>query len=183
MLGQFLAKKPKAAKPDAAATGALYGAATSLARAPVFYARMGVPDTNDGRFDALCLMLSLFLFRVQRDDAALAQALFDLAFKDMERGLREAGVGDLGVPKHMKRMIQGFYGRSANYYDALDQGDTAALSAVLVRNLYDGQTDAPAAAMAEWVRIMWDYLQAVDLNTLVTHPETIIRLLPPLDVA
>lgn len=179
MLGRILPKKPKTAKPDAAAVGALYGAATSLARAPVFYTRFGVPDTNDGRFDALCLMLSLFLFRIQRDDAALAQAVFDLAFKDMERGLREAGVGDLGVPKHMKRMIAGFYGRSANYYDALEQGDEGALAAVLTRNLYNGDATAPAAAMAAWVRIMWGYLSQEALDTLVTHPECVIRLLPP----
>jgi cytochrome b pre-mRNA-processing protein 3 len=179
MLGRILPKKPKlSTRPDAAAVGALYGAATSLARAPVFYIRFGIPDSNDGRFDALCLMLSLFLFRIQRDDPALAQAVFDLAFKDVERGLREAGVGDLGVPKHMKRMIAGFYGRSASYYDALEQDDKGALAAVLSRNLYNGMSEF-SVPMAEWVAIFWGYLSQESLDTLVTHPEIAIRLLPP----
>ncbi len=174
-----LLKNEKPEKPDAAAVQAFYAATVGLARAPVFYTRFETPDTNDGRFDLLCLMLSLFLFRIQRDDPVMAQALFDLTFKDMERGLREAGVGDLGVPKHMKRMIQGFYGRSASYYEALEQADTASLTAVLIRNLYNGKADAPAGSMAEWVQIAWSYLGQTDYADFAAQPDTLLKLLPP----
>ena len=178
-MSNLLASKSKTAKPDQALVESFYKAATDLARAPVFYTRFAVPDTNDGRFDLLCLTLSLFLFRIQRDDPATAQAVFDLAFKDMERGLREAGVGDLGVPKHMKRMIQGFYGRSASYYEALEQSDVASLSAVLTRNLYNGAVDAPSGSMGEWVQIAWSYMSQIDTAELNANPATVLQLVPP----
>jgi len=174
-----LLKSNKPTKPDLETLQAFYAGAVGLSRAPVFYTRFETPDTNDGRFDLLCLMLSLFLFRIQKDDPAMAQGLFDYAFKDVERGLREAGVGDLGVPKHMKRMIQGFYGRSASYYEALEQGDTASLNAVLVRNLYNGNANAPAGPMAEWVQIAWSYLSQIDYADFARDPKAIMQLLPP----
>lgn len=171
-------KAEKTNRPDPALVQDLYGGVSKLARAPVFYTRFGVPDTTDGRYDLLCLSLSLYLFRIQTDAPDLAQALFDLTFKDTERGLREAGVGDLGIPKHMKKMLQVFYGRAALYYDALEQGDSAALAAVLQKNLYNGATEF-AAPMAEWVRIAWDYMRSVPMDEILDEPASVLALLPP----
>lgn len=174
----LLPKTPQKTNYDSEALHRLYNTVTKLSRSPVFYTRFAVPDTTDGRFDLLCLMLSLFLFRIQQINPELAQALFDLTFKDMDRGLREAGVGDLGVPKHMKRMLQGFYGRAASYYEALEQQDTASLSAVLTRNLYAGVADAPSGSMAEWVQIAWQFLLALDFQYIYGKPDMILELVP-----
>ncbi|MDP6954163.1 MAG: ubiquinol-cytochrome C chaperone family protein, partial [Alphaproteobacteria bacterium] len=76
---------------------ALYGALVAQARRPEFYADLGVPDTVDGRFDMIMLHLSLLLRRLRGDDEALAQAVLDTTFDDMDRNLREMGAGDLGV--------------------------------------------------------------------------------------
>lgn len=181
MLG-ISGKKQHRTKPDPAQLSALYHAVTKLARAPVFYTRFAVPDTTDGRYDLLCVMLGLFLMRTQKDDPEMAQALFDLAFKDIEQGLREAGVGDLGIPKHMKRMLQAFYGRVAACYEALEQGESEGLAIVLARNLYNNDpvaSNTAAAAMAQWIMIFWGYLCSLSFEDFLAEPESGLQLLPP----
>lgn len=179
MLG-LLGKGRTTQKPDPAVIHGLYDAMTQLARSPVFYTRFATPDSTDGRYDLLCVMLSLFLFRIQQEEPDTAQALFDLAFKDIERGLREAGVGDLGVPKHMKRMIEGFYGRAAAYYEAIEQRETEGLAIVLSRNLYNQESmTMPAIQMAEWMMIFWQFLGQVSLAELKSQPDMVLQLVPP----
>ena len=174
-----LAKNRTSSKVNMDVVHGLYNALMRLARSPVFYNRFMVPDTVDGRYDLMCLMLGLFLFRTQQIQPETAQALFDHAFKDVERGLREAGIGDLSVPKHMKKMLAAFYGRAAAYYEALEQQDTAGLAIVVTRNLYNGDMNAPSGSMAEWVRIAWQYLASVDSNEFLSQPEMILELVPP----
>ena len=63
----------------------------------------GIPDTLDGRFDALALHAALVIDRLRRepDGEALAQAFFDAMFRHLDLTLREIGVQDLGVgPAH-----------------------------------------------------------------------------------
>ena len=58
--------------------------------------------------------------------------------------MREAGVGDLGVGKKIRKMAQAFYGRAAAYDEAIGKQSPAAineqtqkaLGQVLARNLY-----------------------------------------------
>jgi hypothetical protein len=102
-----------------------------------------------------------------------------LAFRDVERGLREVGVGDLSVSKHMKKMLEAFYGRASLYYEAFEQKDNAALAAVITRNLYNGQQNDEAFAMAEWVTILWTYMMHIDTAEFVKNPAQLLQLLPP----
>ena len=142
-------------KTDKKAAHEAYGAAVSQGRLPVFYAKHGVPDTLDGRFEMIALHVFLILHRVKNDklSGAFAQALFDVFFADMDRGLRELGTGDLSVGKQIKLMATGFYGRIAADEGGLDgAGD---LDAALRRNLY-GTIPAPeasdVAAVAAYLR-------------------------------
>jgi len=83
----------------------LYFRAVEAARTPWFYAELGVPDTLDGRFDMVGLHAFLVIRRVQGlrpPGPALAQAVFDAMFSDMDMTLRELGVGDLGVGRRIK---------------------------------------------------------------------------------
>jgi cytochrome b pre-mRNA-processing protein 3 len=125
----------------------LYGAAVAAARDPGLFEAHGVPDTLDGRFDLVGLHVALLIRRLRRDPdgrgPALAQAVFDAMFSDMDMNLREMGVGDLSVGKRVKRMWEAFHGRAQAYEAALDAGDTAALAAALARNVWRGQ--APGA--------------------------------------
>jgi cytochrome b pre-mRNA-processing protein 3 len=117
----------------------LYLSIVALARQPGFYARWGVPDTNDGRLEMIGLHAALVMRRLARAGAGgppLAQDLFDVMFADVDRTLRELGVGDLSVGKKVKGIAKSFLGRAAGLEAALESGDRAALASVLARNLY-----------------------------------------------
>ena len=129
----------------------LYEAIVAQARSPELYRDLGVPDTLDGRFEAIVLHLVLVLRRLKRDfpeGIDLAEALQEAFFADMDRSLREMGAGDLGVGKRVKRMAEGFMGRLGAYEEALDRVPLhggEALQEVLRRNvvgtLAEGQGD------------------------------------------
>lgn len=134
-----------------------YAAILRQVRKPEFYAACGVPDTLDGRFDLMVLHLFLVMDRALAEGRAgrdFNQALFDTAFADMDQMLREAGIGDMGVPKHMRRMMKGFNGRVDAYAKALDQD--AAFEAALARNLF-GTLETPAL---DALKVMRGYAQA-----------------------
>ena len=127
----------------------LYGAAVAAARDPYLYATLGVPDTLDGRFDAIVLHVYLIVRRLDTEPdpaPALAQAVFDSMFLDMDINLREMGVGDLSVGKRNRAMWEAFHGRSAAY--AAAWREPAALEAAIARNVWRGAEFLPASALA-----------------------------------
>lgn len=121
---------------------AMYQSVMDQARQAAFYADWGVPDTIEGRFDMLIAHAVLALRRLkavglQRAEEAAdrSQSLTDVLFKDLDRALRETGVGDVSVPKKMNKLASAFFGRGKSYGDALDAGDVEALATALARNL------------------------------------------------
>ncbi|MGH7030212.1 MAG: ubiquinol-cytochrome C chaperone family protein [Stellaceae bacterium] len=135
-------------KPLRAAAAAAYAQIVEQARQPAFFAVYGVPDTLDGRFELICLHAFVYLYRIRAErprSARLSQALFDTMFADLDRSIREIGVGDLSVGKHVRRMARSFYGRIRAYQEGVEGGD-AVLGAALARNLY-GTLREPAAAI------------------------------------
>lgn len=126
----------------------LYCRLVAAARAPYFYTTLAVPDTLDGRFDLVGLYAFLVIRRLQAappPGPALAQALFDAMFSDMDFNLREIGVSDLSVGKKVKQMWEAFHGRAVAYQAAIAAGDVALLADALARNVWRGTAD-PAAA-------------------------------------
>ncbi len=120
---------------------ALYGTIVAQARSPVFYRAYGVPDTVAGRLEMILLHTFLFCRRMDgKSDAmrAIGQRVFDRFCRDMDGNLREIGVGDLAVPRHMRRIGEAFYGRSAAYESALAAGDERGLAEALMRNVCSG---------------------------------------------
>ena len=146
------------------AARALYQQIVTQSRQPIFYAEWGVPDTVDGRFDAILCHAALVIARLQlcgTEGIHLAQSLFDVMFRDMDVNLREIGIGDMSVRKHFKRMSRFFNGRIRHYSDALLAGDKVALEQVLVRNLYR-KTDISAPSvtrMADYLLDNFDHLK------------------------
>ena len=143
-----------------------YVVLAEYSRAPRFYRELGVADTLDGRFDMMALVIGLAIRRLKQDDTVtgkqsknrhrLAQELFDYMFDDMDRALREMGVGDLSVGKKIKKMAHAFYGRADAYGKALDADDRAALIEALERNLYRGvvPSEEVQAQMADEVEAL-----------------------------
>jgi cytochrome b pre-mRNA-processing protein 3 len=114
----------------------LYGAVVTLARRPQLYAGMGVADTPEGRYEALVLSLFLVLERLRRegDEAtAHAQALIEAFVTDMDDNMREMGVGDLTVPKKVKKAAAALYDRADVYRAALGAEGNQELASVLTR--------------------------------------------------
>lgn len=116
----------------------LYQTIVDQARRPEFYLRCGVPDTQTGRFEMICLHMFPLLRRLKNMGAAgaeLGQATHDEMFADMDRSLREMGIGDLGVGKRVKKLASSLYGRIAAYEAGLAGGEND-LGEALRRNLY-----------------------------------------------
>jgi cytochrome b pre-mRNA-processing protein 3 len=152
-----------------AIAAAFYGAIVAQARKLALYAGLGVSDTVDGRFEMIVLHAVLVLDRLQGNEAerALAQAIFDLYCIDMDRSLRELGVGDLGVPKRMKKMTERFYGRAVAYRRALAASDTDALADALSRNVFGGPVP-DVAPLAAYVAASFEVLAAIPDPTLLS---------------
>jgi cytochrome b pre-mRNA-processing protein 3 len=94
----------------------LYGTIVAQARAPAFYQFYGVPDTANGRLEMIMLHTVLFLRRLEGEAGPIrqfGQSLFDQFCRDMDDNMREMGVGDLAVPRRMRRIGEAFYGRQA----------------------------------------------------------------------
>ncbi|MBZ9673346.1 ubiquinol-cytochrome C chaperone family protein [Mesorhizobium sp. ES1-3] len=121
-----------------AITEALYAQIVAAARQTVFYSHWNVPDTPLGRFEMLSLHMFLVQHRMRGEDGVaqeIAQVLIDEFFLDVDHSLRELGIGDVGVPKRMKKLAKMFYGRTAAYDDALERNDHDGLTAALARNV------------------------------------------------
>jgi cytochrome b pre-mRNA-processing protein 3 len=148
----------------------LYAGLVEQARRPVFYAELGVPDTVDGRFEMIALHMFLMLHRLKDEVAVegLRQALFDAMFADMDRSLREMGVSDLSVGRHVKTMAKGFYGRIAAYESGLAESDDAALGEAIRRNVYGTVAASPdPAPLAVYLRANAATLRAQDVGEIL----------------
>lgn len=126
---------------------AIYADLVVLARQPVLYEEAGIPDTVMGRFEALSIHVFLFLRRC-RDEPALrpvAQDVVDRFIADIDRSIRELGVGDPSVPKRMRKLAGIFYERVKAYDPALDAEPGRGLLADALRPRAVA-TDAPEGA-------------------------------------
>lgn len=147
----------------------LYGMIVAQARQPIFYADFGVPDTLQGRFDLIVLHLVLLLRRLDRSGEQgrlFGQRLFDAFCRDLDDNLREMGIGDLAVPKHMQRFGEAFYGRQTAYLGALDSPGARDLESALARNIFGGD-EVRATALARYARAAVDELDAQNVDVLM----------------
>ena len=123
----------------------LYNAVVIEARRPDWYLAGQVPDTLDGRFDMVAAVLSLVLLRLEEEGEpgrAPSAYLTEIFVEDMDGQLRERGIGDIVVGKHIGRMMGMLGGRLGAYRAGLAEGS---LAPALVRNLYRGHAPADAA--------------------------------------
>jgi cytochrome b pre-mRNA-processing protein 3 len=153
---------------------ALYGAIVAQARRPEFYVGYGAPDTTDGRFDMIILHLVLLCRRLGREPGGgqeeargLSQQVFDMFCADMDHNLREMGVGDLSVPKRMRKFGEAFYGRLEAYDRALAAPSDGDLAAALGRNvLGEAAPTQRAGRLAAYAREAARRLDATPLAAL-----------------
>jgi cytochrome b pre-mRNA-processing protein 3 len=151
------------AREDETDVSALWHRVVAVAREREWYADCGIADSVPGRFDAITTVLALALLRMEgsRDLAAASVRLTELFVEDMDGQLREAGIGDMVVGKHIGKLMSAMGGRLGAYREALAQADNAALEAALARNvtMVEG---ADATALASRVRALTERFAAVD---------------------
>jgi len=134
---------------DRAPVRPLWHRVVELSRDRAWYADCGVADTVPGRFDMVTLVLAAVLLRMEREPELLQNAalLTELFVDDMDGQLRQSGVGDLVVGKHIGRLMSVLGGRLGAYREALASGDDTAVADAVARNvsLADGASPGPAA--------------------------------------
>ncbi len=129
----------------------LYIALVQQSRKAFFYTDCAVPDTLDGRFDIILLHVWLELAKLravhgEKASYHTSRLLLEALFDDMDRSLREMGVGDMGVGKRVKVMSKAAYGRLEAYTAAA--GSPGLLADALKRNVYRGTEVTPQALQA-----------------------------------
>lgn len=133
---------------DREALTPLYNAVVIEARRPDWYLAGKVPDTLDGRFDMVSAVLSLVLLRLEDEgEAGRAPSAFltEIFVEDMDGQLRERGIGDIVVGKHIGRMMGALGGRLGALREAFAGGD---INGAIERNIYRGAVPSESARAA-----------------------------------
>lgn len=122
----------------------LYNAVVVRAREPHWYVEGAVPDTVDGRFDMIAAVLAFVLMRLEEtpEGAAPSAHLAERFVDDMDGQLRQMGIGDIVVGKHIGKMMAMLGGRLGAYREGLAADG---INEALIRNLYRGEAPAPGA--------------------------------------
>lgn len=160
----------------------LHGEIVAIVRQPELYTGYGVPDTFDGRFEILALISTPFVRRLALLPApgpTMAQDLTDAFFSGFDASLREMGVGDLTVPKRMKKLASAFLGRRQAYEEGLRDRDAAVLAAAISRNVHGGRFAADSPQVERLVRYVEALVRALEDATV----ESFRGGLPALPVA
>ena len=158
-----------AGKPDPReALWPLWHTVVKVSRAREWYAACGVADTVAGRFDMITAILGVVLLRLERDgDCARESALLtELFVEDMDGQLREGGVGDLVVGKHIGKLMASLGGRIGAYRAALAEGKDAELENAVARNVTLLEGHGPEA-LARRLRAFAGELEAIPRAALL----------------
>ncbi len=133
-----------------------------LGRLREYYAQCRVADTLEGRFDMVTVILAVVLLRMEKSMLLGRKSAYlaELFVEDMDGQLRESGVGDLAVGKHMGKLMGVLGGRLGALRDAFKDGGTEALAAALSRNVTFAD-DGDPAGLAQRIAALRDQLSRV----------------------
>jgi cytochrome b pre-mRNA-processing protein 3 len=148
----------------------LYSQIVAKARLPHWYIQGQVPDSIDGRFDMVAAVLTLVILRLEADKSRAQDMahLTEVFVDDMDGQLREVGIGDMIVGKHIGRLMGALGGRLGAFREAM--ADTDKLDDTILRNIYRSET-ADAAALANVRQGLLDVERALGSQL----PETILE--------
>lgn len=128
-----------------------YGAIVAQARRPAYFGDHGVLDTPEGRTAMIILLMFPVLDRLQAGDARarrVARMLVETFVTDVDDSLREMGVGDLSVPKKVKRAAQALGERCLAYRSAAEKPEPVQALAREIAATVPGLDAHPAGAEA-----------------------------------
>jgi cytochrome b pre-mRNA-processing protein 3 len=110
----------------------LWFRSVEISRESEWYAHCGVADTVPGRFDMITAVVALVILRLEKELALTRETVYltELFVEDMDGQLRESGVGDLMVGKHIGKLMSVLGGRLGAYREALASGGSGMTDAV-----------------------------------------------------
>ena len=141
-------------RPGVTASG-LYGSIVTQARVPKFYTVNGVPDTMEGRFGVIAVHMYLVLDRIRQqgtDGDEVARALLETFMTDMDDNMREIGIGDVGVPRRVKKAAAALHEQVEAYTSAMAASDDTALKLALTTYIMLGDGRHDVSGLAHYVR-------------------------------
>ena len=156
-------------KKQRATLAPLYAAIVAEGRNPVWYRDGQVPDTMDGRFDMVAAVTALVMLRLEAEGDAgrgpsvlLAETFID----DMDATLRQIGIGDYVVGKHVGRMMSALGGRLSAFRDTRQTGS---FEAAVRRNIFHDEPPSGAAPglVAARLEALAASLDALHLDSLL----------------
>jgi cytochrome b pre-mRNA-processing protein 3 len=156
----------------------IYGSIVASARQKTFYAAWGIPDTREGRFEMVVLHVALVMLRLELAEpsgAVLSRALAEAFIGDMDDNMREIGIGDLAVPRKIKKAGAALFDRHRDYGAALMARDSAELDVALrsaLSHFAVPSTGNPLdnQAICAYTERLWGALQVVsDTDCFAGH--------------
>ncbi len=138
----------------------LYEAIVAQARSEALYRDYGVPDTVNGRFEMTALHVALVATRLQAEGEEgqdLARVMMEAFVADIDDACRRLGMGDMGVPKQVKKATAAVMERGKVYYAAMTAplaADADPLADALAANVWGNEPpeSTAARALANYVR-------------------------------
>ncbi len=131
-----------------------------ISRLPEYYARCGVADSFDGRFDMVVNILAITLLRMEKSWSLNRKSalLTELFVDDMDGQLRESGVGDIVVGKHMGKLMSALGGRIGALRTAFASNEQGELTSALERNVHWREDGGDPASLAARLRALHEDL-------------------------
>ena len=147
----------------------LYQSIVREGRQIAWYEEGQVPDSLDGRFDMIASIFSLVMIRLEKEEDRGQHIawLTEVFITDMDGQLRQIGIGEMVVGKHVGRMMGALGGRVGAYRAALENG--ADLQDAILRNVFRGEKpdDAALAYVAERLSAYHAALQSCDSRGII----------------
>lgn len=163
----FLSKLFGTAPDPREAVRPLWHKVVELARDPAWYATCKVADEVGGRFDMITAVLSAVVVRLETAGLHRESALLcEFFVEDMDGQLREFGINDVVVGKHIGRLMSVLGGRLGAYRPALLSGEMAKLTAAVERNVSFAEGGSPSCVASRLQRFH-DDLAAIDGEMLI----------------
>jgi cytochrome b pre-mRNA-processing protein 3 len=128
----------------------LYHAVVAAGRDPGWYRDGQVADTMDGRFGMLAAVTALVMLRLEEEGEtgrAPSVLLAELFIDDMDATLRQIGVGDHVVGKHVGKLMGALGGRLTAFREA--RAGTGDFAAAVSRNIF--HDSPPSEEASRWV--------------------------------
>jgi cytochrome b pre-mRNA-processing protein 3 len=109
----------------------------------------------EGRFAVISVHMFLVLERIRVEGAKgdeLARALLETLVTDIDDNMREIGIGDMGVPRRVKKAAAALHEQIEVYKAAIAESSDTQLSAAIARYIVGQDAAGQPSVIAAYVR-------------------------------